>query len=136
MRKFVCLSIICGLAIGMCQPVWANAKIQEQFKAVYVGDKATKEFKELVAEAKCHVCHVKDEDKKKVRNPYGTALHDALEKDKFPMADFKKDPAKYADRLKEILKKVEGEKSKDEKHKTFGDRIKANLLPGGDKDGK
>jgi hypothetical protein len=136
MRKLVCLSVVCLVALGLSQSVWANKQIQDKFKEKYAGDNATKEFKALVEEAKCQVCHVKDEDKKKVRNPYGKVLHDALEKDKFPMAEFKKDPAKHADRLNEILKKVETEKSKDEKHKTFGDRMKANLLPGGDKDGK
>ena len=136
MRKLFCLCIVSFVAFGMAQPVLANKQISDRFKAKYADDKADKDFKALVDEAKCNVCHVEKEDKKKVRNVYGKALHEALEKDKFPMAEFKKEPDKYADRLNEILKKLEGEKSADEKNKTFGDRMKAKLLPGGDKDGK
>lgn len=136
MRKLFNLFLVSFVAMGVAQPVWAIKPFQDRFKAVYADGKADKEFVALVEEAKCNICHVEKEDKKKVRNPYGKAVHDALEKDKFPIAEFKKDPTKYADRLNEILKKVEGEKSADEKNKTFGDRIKANLLPGGDKDGK
>lgn len=138
MRKLVSLSLLTCFTLGMSQPAWAIKPLQEVFKNAYAGDKANKDFKTLVDDAKCNVCHVEKEDKKKVRNPYGTALHEALEKDKFPMAEYKKDPKnkEYVERLTEILKKLEGEKSGDEKHKTFGDRMKANLLPGGDKDGK
>lgn len=136
MRKLVSLCLLTCIALGTTQPAWAIKPFQDHFKTVYAGDKANKDFKALVDEAKCNVCHVEKEDKKKVRNAYGKAIHEALEKDKFPIADYKKNPAQYADRLTEIFKKVEGEKSTDEKNKTFGDRIKANLLPGGDKDGK
>lgn len=52
------------------------------------------------------------------------------------MAEFKKEPAKFADQVKEILKKVEAQESGDEKHKTFADRMKAKLLPGGNVKGK
>lgn len=136
MRKLFGLCVVAFVACGLAQPALANKQIQDRFKAVYADDKADKDFKALVEEAKCNVCHVEKEDKKKVRNPYGKALHEALEKDKFPMADFKKEPAKFAERLNDILKKAEAEKSADENHKTFGDRMKAKLLPGGDKDGK
>ncbi|MCA9190343.1 MAG: hypothetical protein KDB03_01220 [Planctomycetales bacterium] len=114
----------------------AFKQIADQFKGKYAGDEANADFKELVKKAGCNVCHVKGEDKKKVRNPYGNALHEALEEAEFPVADFKKNPEKYAEKLKEIMTKVEEEKCKDEEHKTFGARIKANLLPGGDVDGK
>jgi hypothetical protein len=136
MRKLVCFCFVCFVALGTTQSAWAIKQFQDRFKDVYAGEKANGDLKALVNDAKCNVCHVEKEDKKKVRNVYGKALHDALEKDEFPVAEFKKDPAKYADRLNEIFKKLEGEKSADEKHKTFGDRIKANLLPGGDKEGK
>lgn len=136
MRKFVCFSAVCLFALGSTQSVWAIKPFQDRFKDVYAGEAANAELKTLINDAKCNVCHIEKEDKKKVRNPYGKALHDALEKDEFPISEFKKDPAKYAERLNSILKKLESEKSADEKHKTFGDRLKANLLPGGDKDGK
>ncbi|MBX3422903.1 MAG: hypothetical protein KF752_15220 [Pirellulaceae bacterium] len=135
LRSVFSLMVMCAV-FAVPNLAWAIKPLQDQFKAIYAGDEATEEFKSLVADAKCNVCHVEKEDKKKVRNPFGKSLHDLLEKDEFPIAEFKKDPAKYAERLKEIFKKVEGEASTDEKHKTFGDRIKANLLPGGDKYGK
>ena len=135
MRKLMCWCVMSTIAVVMVQPAWAIKPLQDQFRAVYADDKADKDFKKLVEEAKCNVCHIEGE-KKTMRNAYGQALHDLLEKDDFPMADFKKDPKKYADRVAELFKKAEGEKSNDETHKTFGDRIKAKLLPGGDKNGK
>ncbi len=136
MKKLLFVVAVAGFALSTVSPVFAIKQLSDQFKANYAGDKAEPEFKELVASAKCNVCHVNKENKKKVRNPYGKALHEALEKDEFPLKEFKKEPEKFAERLKDIMKKVEGEKSGDEEHKTFADRIKANLLPGGDVEGK
>ena len=71
----------------------------------------------------CAVCHTtKDNAKKKHRNNYGLALAGKLKKDGNE-TDLEK--------IKEALKKVEGEKSKTE-GKTFGDLIKAGELPGTD----
>lgn len=67
------------------------------------------------AEAKCGICHGKD---KKERNNYGMAFGKALP------APNCKDEAK----IKEALKKSEGEKSAVE-GKTFGDLIKEGKLP-------
>lgn len=123
-------------SVGLASNAYAIKPFQEHFAKIYAGEGSTDEFKALVDEAKCNVCHVAKEDKKKVRNVYGKTLQELLKKDEFPIAEFKKDQEKYAERLKELFKKSEGEKSGDETHKTFGDRMKANLLPGGDKDGK
>lgn len=139
-RSFLLYFSLCaavGLsASSLSSKAHAIKPFQDQFMKIYAGDDASEEFKALVGEAKCNICHVVKEDKKKVRNIYGKAVQELLKNDEFPIADFKKDPEKYAERLKEIFKKSEGEKSGDEQHKTFGDRMKANLLPGGDKDGK
>ncbi|MCA9128380.1 MAG: hypothetical protein KDB22_14940 [Planctomycetales bacterium] len=135
MKKVLMGLLMASLAL-VSAPARANSKLKADFAKIYADEKADKEFVDLVKKAGCWVCHVDGEDKKKVRNPYGKSLHEMLEKDKFPMAEYKKDPAKYADRLKEIFKKVEAEKSGDEEHKTFGDRIKAKLLPGGNIKGK
>jgi hypothetical protein len=136
MKKLVLVGLACYLTVGIARPALAIKPFAERFKEIYATDKADKQFVELVNEAKCNVCHVEKEDKKKVRNVYGKAMHEILEKDNFPIADYKKDPAKFAKRLEDLMKKLEEEPSGDEKHKTFGDRIKANLLPGGDKNGK
>lgn len=136
MKKFLFTVALVGIASAFATPAFAIKQFNDQFKEMYAGDEAKEEFKKLVTEAKCNVCHVEKENKKKVRNSYGKALHEALEKDEFPIADFKKDTEKYAERLKDIFKKIAEEKSGDEKHKTFADRMKADLLPGGDVDGK
>lgn len=135
MKKILIALAIASFAVSSATPAFAIKQLQDQFKANYAGDKADEGFKKLVAEAKCNVCHTKKEKSKKVRNAYGKALHEMLEKDEFPVKDFKKDPEKYAERLKDIFKKLESEESGDKEHKTFADRMKANLLPGGDVDG-
>ena len=136
MKNFaIALAVVC-CTMFVAAPAFAIKQLNDQFKKVYAGDKANEDFKALVSEAKCNVCHVAKENKKKVRNPYGKALHEALEEAEFPLADFKKDQDKYADQLKKIFEKVAEEESGDDEHKTFAARMKANLLPGGDKDGK
>ncbi|MEM8733637.1 MAG: hypothetical protein AAGG44_05430 [Planctomycetota bacterium] len=131
----IAMAVVC-FASTCATPAFAIKQLQDQFKKVYAGEKADADLKKLIGEAKCNVCHVAKENKKKVRNAYGKAMHEALEKAEFPLKDFKKDQDKYADQLKEIFKKLESEKSGDEEHKTFADRMKAKLLPGGDVNGK
>lgn len=138
MKRFLVVAIVAGFAISLASPAFAIKQFQDQFRAIYAGEKADEAFVALVEEAKCNVCHVEKENKKKVRNPYGSALHEAIEKDEFPVGDFKKDPKneKLVERLTDIFKKIAEEKSGDEEHKTFTARMEAKLLPGGDKDGK
>ncbi len=136
MKKICSVLILAGFALSTVSPVFANKQIKEAFAENYVGESANADFKKLVEEAKCYTCHVKGEDKKKVHNPYGTAVHEAMEKAEFPVKEFKKDPKKFADQIKEIFKSVEPKESGDEQHKTFADRMKANLLPGGNVEGK
>ncbi len=136
MKRLLLVVVVAGFTLSTVSPVFAVKQLKEAFGENYAGEKAEAEFKKLVEEANCNVCHVDKENKKKVRNPYGEAMHEALEKDEFPIKEFAKDPAKFADRLKEIFKKVEALESGDEKHKTFADRMKAKLLPGGNVLGK
>lgn len=136
MRKYLIVLVVACLAMTATPPAYAFKQVSDLFKEVYDGDDANEDFKALVAKAKCYICHVKAEKSKKVRNPYGKALHELMEKEEFPVKDFKKDPKKYADQLKKIFEKAEEEKTEDKEHNTFGARIKANLLPGGDVEGK
>jgi hypothetical protein len=76
-----------------------------------------KEAGALAGNAKCTICH--SGANKKMRNDYGMALGKAIG------AMNEKNDAK----IKEALKKVEGEKSGTE-GKTFGDLLKAGKLPG------
>ncbi len=136
MKKILVVGALIGFAMSTLPPAFAIKPLSDQFKKNYAGDDADEAFKALVDEAKCNVCHVKGEKQKEVRNPFGEALQAALKEDDFPLAEFKKDQAKYADRLKDLFKKVEEKESGDPEHKTFGKRMEAKLLPGGDKEGK
>ncbi len=136
MKKFSMFALVLVISASAASPAFAIKQLADQFKKLYVTEKSTPEFKAAIEEAKCNVCHVEKENKKKVRNYFGNAVHEALEKDKFPLDELKKDPAKLADRLNEIFKKLEEEKSGDTEKRTFSARMKANLSPGGDKDGK
>lgn len=137
MKRFVAGLLAVVFLASTTSQAFAIKQLSDQFKKVYAGDEASDAFKELVKDAKCNVCHINKESKKK-RNVYGKALHEALEEAEFPLKDFKKDAEneKYVAQLKEIFKKVSGEKSGDEEHKTFADRMEADLLPGGDTEGK
>lgn len=138
MKKYLLAVVVACFATTIATPAFAIKQLNDHFKKVYAGDEANEDFKKLVDEAKCNVCHVARENKKNVRNPYGKALHEALEEAEFPLADFKKDPEneKYTKQLNKILEDVAKMESGDEKYKTFADRMKANLLPGGNTDGK
>ena len=136
MKKFLMVALVLAISTSAASPAFAIKQLSDQFKKLYLTDKATPEFKAAIEDAKCNICHVEKENKKKVRNYYGNAVHEALEKDKFPLAELKKTPEKFADRLNDIFKKLEEEKSGDAEKRTYSARMKANLSPGGDKDGK
>ncbi len=135
MKKCFAMFVMVGLVSSMSMPAFAIKQLNDKFLEVYASPESkdtSDAFKTLAKEAKCNVCHINGENKKK-RNPYGEALHKAIEEAKFPVKDFGKEPAKYADQVKDLLKKVSEKKVGD---KSFADRMKEGLLPGGDKDGK
>ncbi len=136
MKKMFLVVVAAWLMLSTVTPALAFKQLSDAWKVQYAGEKADAEFLKLVGEAKCNVCHIDKEDKKKVRNPYGTTVHDLFEKSGFSFKDFKKEPEKYADQVKDLFKKVEEEKSGDETHKTFKARMDAKLLPGGNVQGK
>ncbi len=136
MKKSIVMLVMVGLLSSMSMPAFAikplNDKLKEIVNAADEKD-VPAATKELIKEAGCKVCHV-GEDKKK-RNPYGQAVGKQLKETKFDLADFKKNPNNYTDKLKEIFKKV-GEEKAGKTDKTFAARMKEGMLPGGDKDGK
>jgi hypothetical protein len=77
------------------KPAYAIKEFGEQFARVYVEGNKSEEFKKLVSEAKCNVCHIDMENKKK-HNPYGDAMKEAgLDKKKYqPMLKNNPDQAK------------------------------------------
>ena len=131
------LFFVCAVALTATvsfRPAFATKEFGEHFDKYYVAESKSDEFKKLRAEAKCNVCHIEGEAKKK-HNPYGETLKAAGLLKKPYVEMIKKDPDKARKEIEEILKKCE-EKKADGKDKTFGERIKAGLLPGGDIKGK
>ena len=109
-KKLAGLVIAGALIIGGVVP---SAQARPKYCTTFIGTYA--EVKSA-AEAKCTICHPGMD--KKVRNNYGMALGKLLG------AKDVKDDAK----VKEALKKAEGEKSA-VADKTFGDLIKEGKLP-------
>lgn len=118
---------------GMATPAFATKEFGLQFKDTYAKENENKDFVKLVEDAKCNVCHIEKENKKK-RNEYGEAVATLLKKKDFPPDRFKKEPEKCKEEIEAAFKKVEEMKAKDEK--TFGDKIKDGKLPGGNIEGK
>ncbi len=111
-------------------PALAITEFNKQWKERYLGADAPKAFKDAAQAAGCNVCHVKGEDKKKVRNEYGNAVMKYLKAKDFPKPRITGEPEKVK---AEILKGFEaaGElKSAD--GKTFAEKIKAGELPATD----
>ena len=132
MLFFVCAIVL--MTTVSLRPAFATKEFGEHFKKFYVDDSKNEEFKKLVAEAKCNVCHIDGENKKK-HNPFGETLKAGGLLKKTYAEMIKKEPDKARKEIEEILKKSE-EKKAPGKDKTFGERIEAGLLPGGDAKGK
>jgi cytochrome c553 len=133
MKKLL-LSLYCGaLALGLLlNHAGAIPAFKKEFEEKYVkkdsSDPADKAFAETVKDAKCLLCHGKNDkgkEDKKVRNAYGKALSKLLDK--------KKD-VKNKEKIRKALDTVAGEKVDEKKadSPTFGELIKAGKLPGGD----
>lgn len=135
-KKFAMLFMV-GLVSSISMPAFAIKQLNDKFVEIYASPDSkdvNDDFKKLVKEAKCNVCHIQGENKKK-RNPFGEAMHEAIEEAKFPTKEFGKEPAKFADQVKDIFKKVVDQKA-GTTDKTYAERMKAGELPGGDKEGK
>jgi hypothetical protein len=135
MRKWFTFAAV-GLIASTASPnAFAIKEYSETWVKVYADSSENEDFKKLAGEAKCNVCHIDGENKKK-HNPYGEALEDAgLLKKTFPAKRFKEEPDKVRKEVEEILKKIEDKKAEGQ-DKTFGERMKAGMLPGGDVKGK
>ena len=133
MKRLVAVLLVAVVCVGGASPAFAIKGFNDQFKLTYTEGDGKGDFKKLVEEAKCNVCHVQGENKK-IRNAYGEAFKGLLKKEDFPAKRFKDEPEKCKEEIEAAFKKVEEMKAKD--GKTFGEKIKAGVLPGGDKDGK
>ena len=124
------LALLFGCLLLFTPPAFAISEFSKQWKAEYLGEDADEEFVKVGRKAGCYVCHVKGEDKKKVRNEYGNALHEYLDAEDFPKDWVKENPEEAKEKIVAAFKKVAEKKSKD--GKTFGEKIKNNELPATD----
>lgn len=128
MKRFAILSLCLGFLVS---PAFATSEFSKQWKSEYLGgEDVNDDFKKTARKAGCYVCHVKKEDKKKVRNEYGKAIHKFLKAEDFPKDWVKANPEEAKKKIVEGLKKAGEMKSKD--GKAFGAKIKANELPATD----
>ncbi len=134
MKKFIPVFVLAAICVASAsKPAFAVKAFGEAWTKYYVESSKSDEFKALAGEAKCNVCHIQGENKKK-HNTYGEALEKLLDKKDYSPERLKNEADKVKEELEAAFKKVETEKAKD--GKTFKERMDANLLPGGDKDGK
>ncbi|MEY2612932.1 MAG: hypothetical protein RL240_965 [Planctomycetota bacterium] len=133
-RALVCM--VAAMAIvSYSSSAMAIKEFGETWTKVYAEKSTNEGFKKLAAEAKCNVCHIDGENKKK-HNPYGDTLeHEGLTKKNFPPAKFKENPEGVRKQVEELMKKIEDKKAEGS-DKTFAERMKDGLLPGGDAKGK
>ncbi|MGB7327161.1 MAG: hypothetical protein WBD31_19955 [Rubripirellula sp.] len=121
------LAMIFGCLVLFASPTFATSEFSKQWKNEFLGDDADDDFKKVGRKAGCYVCHVKGEDKKKVRNEYGEALMEFLKAEDFPKEYVKEHPEEAKAKILEGFKKGNEKKSSD--GKKFGEKIKANELP-------
>lgn len=137
-RSFlVALMSILG-AFGVAQHARAIPPFWKEFQAQYVkpdsDDAKVKAFAELAASketGQCLVCHVKGEEKT-VRNRFGAALAELLDKDNFKKQRLDAEPDEVKKEIVAAFEKVTAQKSDaaDEKSPTFGELIAQGKLPG------
>lgn len=121
------LVVVFGLMLVFASPSMANSTFSKFWKAEFAGEKADEGFVKAVKTQGCYICHINGEDKKKVRNEYGEAIHKYLDAADFPRDYVKENPEEAKAKLLEGFKKAGEHKSKD--GKTFAEKIKNNEIP-------
>jgi len=133
--KKILLSVAAVLIFGssLSTPAFAIKQFGDAWKDYYEKTSTNDDFKKLVADAKCNVCHIQGEKKNK-HNPYGEEIEQLIKKADFPKDPLDKWTPKDREAVEAAFKKVEDIKSKE--GKTYGEKIKAGELPGGSIEGK
>ena len=119
-----------GCLVLFASPAMATSDFSKAWKNEYLGEDADPDFVSVGRKAGCYVCHVKGEDKKKVRNEYGTAVKEFLKAKDFPKDYIKANPEEAKKKMLEGFKKAGEKMSKD--GKKFADKIKNKELPATD----
>ncbi len=125
------LALLFGCMFLLATPAMAISEFGKQWKNEYLsGDDLPEDFVKAGRKAGCYVCHVKGEDKKKVRNEYGQAVKQHLKAEDFPKDYVKANPEEAKKKILEGFKKAGELKSKD--GKKFADKIENHELPATD----
>jgi hypothetical protein len=124
--RFACLFLAASalFIFGVAQPAAGVQQFYDAFVAQYIKEHPDKAFAESVSkDAKCLVCH--QGKSRKNRNVFGKELDVLLDK---------KTDAKDQEKILAAFKKVMDMHvdPKNDKSETYGDRVKASKLPGGD----
>jgi hypothetical protein len=128
--KKVALTALCGIfVLALSANIGlGRAPYFAEFKKKYTPEGGTEvqmELKAKVTKAGCNVCHMKGpdgKDNKKLRNAYGVALSEFLNKDVMKMPE----------KIIEALDTVAAQKVAEDAEETFGQRLAEGKLPAGD----
>ncbi|MBI3838144.1 MAG: hypothetical protein HY288_09465 [Planctomycetia bacterium] len=127
MKNLCLLALSCFVVLAVVQSAHAIPAFNKEFENKYVKKESTNDSEKAlaaaVAKVKCNVCHMGKT--KKVRNEYGKALDELLDK----KTDIKDIP-----KIQAALEKVAGMKSNpnDPSSPTFGELLEQGKLPGGE----
>jgi hypothetical protein len=124
------LALMIGCLMLLMAPAYGTQEFSKQWKEKFAGEGTNEEFANAVKSAGCNVCHVKDQDKKKVRNEYGQAINKYLKAKDFPKDYLKDKPEEAKKKIVEGFEKAGDAESKD--GKKFSEKIKAGQLPASD----
>ena len=114
----------------VASPAMANSTFSKFWKEKYAGKEADPGFQKAVKGQGCYICHVNGEDKKKVRNEYGKAIHKYIKAEDFPKDYVKNNPEEAKAKILAGFKEAGKLKSAD--MKTFEEKIKNNEIPATD----
>lgn len=121
-------AILFGCFAILASPALATSAFNKQWKEKYLsGDDVDKEFVKTARKHGCYICHVVKEDKKKVRNEYGKAIHEFLDAEKFTKEYIKENPEKAAEEMNKGF--AEAGKKKSKSGETFAAKIEAGEVP-------
>jgi hypothetical protein len=123
--RFACLFLAASalFIFGVAQPAAGVQQFYDAFVAEYIKEHPNKDYTKLVTDAKCLVCHQGTKSKKN-RNVFGSEVDKLLDR-----KTDAKDQAKIVDAFKKVM--AMHTDPKDDKSETYGDRVKAGKLPGG-----
>ena len=101
----------------LASPAMAISEFGKQWKNEFLGgEDVDEDFKRAGRKAGCYVCHVKGEDKKKVRNEYGNAIHKFLKAEDFSKEYVKQTPKKLKRKSWKGSRKLVKRRAKTAKH--------------------